>query len=119
MIFNAHDEKAEAMAEALFAALEKSGIAIDGKAETAVDNLMDLLGNAYHEGYQDGMADEAMARECQPPKIYSVEEISAFLNTQANLRAQENDEAGILLRLRDEWIKDLLDLDPKAYANLA
>jgi len=50
--------------------------------------------------------------------IASVEEIYLYLTDQANLRATENDEAGILKDLADQWIKRLVDLDPHIYGGL-
>jgi len=51
--------------------------------------------------------------------IKSVNEIAEFLLHQAALRSQENDEAGILLKLCDQWVNELIDLDPHQYGGLA
>ena len=49
--------------------------------------------------------------------IKSVEEIALFLQEQAHLRAPENDEAGILMDLSDEWVRRLKELDPVYYGD--
>lgn len=51
-------------------------------------------------------------------EIASVESIYWFLIHQANMRSPENDEAGILKDLAEEWIKQLVDLDPHTYGGL-
>lgn len=50
--------------------------------------------------------------------IESVESIYWFLLHQANMRSPENDEAGVLKDLADEWIKRLVELDPHQYGGL-
>lgn len=42
--------------------------------------------------------------------IMSIEEITALLRAQAELRSQENDEAGVLLRHADEIEAEVRDL---------
>jgi len=51
-------------------------------------------------------------------RILSVEEIYWLLRNQADQRAPENDEAGILQDLAEDWIKRLVDLDPHQYGGL-
>ena len=43
--------------------------------------------------------------------IMSIEEIAALMRAQGNLRAEENDEAGVLLRFADQLEADVLALD--------
>jgi hypothetical protein len=50
-------------------------------------------------------------------ELHSLEEILAYLKTQALLRSPENDEAGVLWLTRDVLLAELKDLGP-GYENI-